>query len=67
VSGRPKATNIGPAQRRRRLVIGAAGLLAGVALVGTLISLGASPGWLLLAFAPFFVGALGVIQARERT
>jgi uncharacterized membrane protein len=67
VSERRKATNLGPVQRRRRLVIGATGLLAGVVLVGALIGLGASPGWLLLAFAPFFVGALGVIQARERT
>ena len=59
--------NIGPRGRRRRfalgLVMGAVGLVA----VAALIVAGAAPGWVLAAFVPFWVGALGLIQARERT
>jgi hypothetical protein len=64
---RMKVANIGPGQRRRRVVIGVSGLLGGLGVVGALLALGASPGWQLLAFGPFFLGALGLIQARDHT
>jgi hypothetical protein len=62
-----KTGNIGPGQRRRRLLMGVGGLAAGVGLVAALIALRASPGWLLLAFVPFLAGMLGLVQAREHT
>ncbi len=42
-------------------------LAVGAGLVAGLIALGTGPGWALLAFVPFFVGVLGLVQARERT
>lgn len=62
-----KIANIGPAQRQRRRVMGMIALALGVALAVVLIVLHTSPGWLLLAFVPFLVGMLGLVQARERT
>jgi hypothetical protein len=64
---RVKSINIGPGQRRRRLAIGIVALLLGVALVVALIWLQAGPGWVLLAFVPFFAGFLGLVQAHECT
>lgn len=63
----PHVANIGPGGQRRRLVLGVAMLAVGAAVVTLLIALGTAPGWLLLAFLPFWVGALGLIQAREKT
>jgi len=42
-------------------------LAVGAGLVAGLIALDAAPGWQLLAFPLFFAGALGILQARERT
>jgi hypothetical protein len=42
-------------------------LAAGAVLAVGLIAGGARPTWLLLAFPLFLVGALGIVQARERT
>jgi hypothetical protein len=62
-----RVANIGPHQRNRRLVAGLVMLGLGVGLVVALIAKGAAPGWLLTAIVPFWAGALGLIQARERT
>jgi hypothetical protein len=43
------------------------GLLGALGVAGALLALGAGPGWQLLAFVPFLVGALGLIQARDHT
>jgi hypothetical protein len=59
--------NIGSAGRRRRLVMGILMAAVGVILVAGLILTGATPGWVLVAFVPFWLAALGLIQARERT
>jgi hypothetical protein len=64
---RVKSINIGPRQRQRRLAIGIVALLLGVALVVALIWLEAGAAWLLVAFVPFFVGLLGLVQAHECT
>jgi hypothetical protein len=59
--------NIGPAQRRKRLLLGVASLVLGAALV---ISMSASgmPRWVRLSVVGFFlVGFTGVFQARART
>jgi hypothetical protein len=62
-----RVANIGIAGGRRRLLAGLAALALGVAIVVVVLLAGASPGWALLALAPFWGGALGVVQARERT
>jgi hypothetical protein len=59
--------NIGPRGRKMRLRAGVIGLGAAVALAGLLIALGAPRGWRLSVFVPFWVGALGVFQARDKT
>ncbi|HEV8643409.1 MAG TPA: hypothetical protein VGV13_20205 [Methylomirabilota bacterium] len=62
-----RVANIGPRERRRRLILGVVALAVGVAAVAALIIGGAARGWIVLAVVPFWVGALGLIQARERT
>jgi hypothetical protein len=62
-----KVANIGPGERRRRTVVGLSAFAVGILLVGALIALGASPGWQVVAWLPFFLGALGLIQARDHT
>lgn len=59
--------NIGPGERRKRLVQGIVALAVGVIAVGALVAMRAAPGWIFVAFVPFWAGALGLIQARERT
>jgi hypothetical protein len=59
--------NIGPSERRKRTVLGLFALAVGAVLVVTLVGLGAGAGWQLLAFPPFFMGALGIMQARRHT
>jgi len=59
--------NITGAGQRRRLTHGLIAIVLGVAIAVTIIALGLSPGWLLVLFVPFWFGALGVIQAREKT
>jgi hypothetical protein len=59
--------NLGPRQRRRRLVMGVVMTAIGVGLVITLVALGADRGWRLLAVLPFWVGALGLFQAKAET
>ena len=59
--------NIGPRGIRLRRRIGLAGFLAGAVFGLVLVLTGAPTSWRVMATAPFFVGALGWLQARERT
>ncbi len=59
--------NIGPREWRRRLVMGAGTLAAGVALALALMVTGVDRWWRVGLFVPFWVGALGVFQARAHT
>jgi hypothetical protein len=61
------AGNIGEWGRKRRRIMGVAGLTAGVAVVVVVIAAALSPGWALLAFAPFTFGVLGLSQASKST
>jgi hypothetical protein len=59
--------NIGPRQRRRRL-IGGAGLLAlGAIAAALLLGFGAQRAWRILVLLPVWGGALGLLQVREKT
>ena len=62
-----RVANIGAAGRRRRLLLGAAALGLGVVALAALLVVGVDRGWRLALLAPFWVGALGVLQARGLT
>jgi hypothetical protein len=61
------ATNIGPRGIRLRRRIGLAGFAAGAALGLWLVLSHAPFAWRVFALGPFLIGALGWLQARERT
>jgi len=63
----PRVVNIGGPGRRRRAVVGLAGVGAGAALVAGVATACAAPAWATVAVVPFWVGALGLLQAREWT
>ena len=60
-------SNIGPGERRKRLLMGVTILAVGASLALTLILIGAPRPWRLTLFLPFWMGALGVFQARANT
>ena len=59
--------NIGPRERKFRLVSGIVLLSVGVSILGALALFGAGPLWGLALFIPFWGGATGFFQAREKT
>lgn len=59
--------NIGPRQRRKRLLMGVAATVASVVALGLLLATGAPRVARLLAALPFWSGALGILQHREKT
>jgi hypothetical protein len=60
---RPDVVNIGPRGRRRRAGLGVLMLVLGAGV----IVLRPQPASLLLALPSFFIGMLGILQAREGT
>lgn len=62
-----RIANIGPRGRRQRRILGLWMVAVGLLAVGAFIVAGLAPAWTLLAFVPFWLGALGLLQARERT
>jgi hypothetical protein len=61
------AGNLGPRQRRRRLVSGIAVGLVTVALAVALTVMNVNPGWRLALLVPAFVATLGFSQAQANT
>ncbi|HEY3113795.1 MAG TPA: hypothetical protein VGJ62_08935 [Gemmatimonadaceae bacterium] len=61
------AINIGAQERRKRLTVGIVALTAGVIIAGLLVAVRAPLVWRLPLFLPFYVGALGFFQARDKT
>ena len=62
----PGVRNIGPTERRKRLALGIASLLAAVVVVAAVLSVG-WPLWTVLFTAfPLYGAAMGFIQYRER-
>lgn len=59
--------NIGSQQRRARLVGGAFAALAGATLLAMLLATDAPRLVRLLVALPFWAGAVGILQHRERT
>ena len=66
-SGTVCIANIGPRQRLRRLATGAVGALAGATLLAVLLAVEAPRAARLLVALPFWAGALGILQHREKT
>ena len=59
--------NIGPRERRRRLVVGIA-MFVIVGVVATLLVVAGAPrAWRLFVLFPAWVGSIGVFQAKEKT
>lgn len=63
----PKLPNLGPGQRRRRLMTGIVGLAVGAVGAVILVAMDAPVGWRVLLLIPFTFGALGIVQARTAT
>lgn len=59
--------NIGPRERKRRLLVAAGASIVAAALAAILAAVDAPRGWRLLLFLPFWIGALGLTQARLHT
>ena len=59
--------NIGLKQRRWRLLVGALATLAGATLLAALLAAEAPRVARLLVALPFWAGALGILQHREKT
>lgn len=59
--------NIGPQARRRRLVVGLVATAASVLVLGSLLATDSPRIARLLAALPFWAGALGILQHREKT
>jgi len=62
----PGVCNIGPAQQRRRLLLGVGSLLAAIVLVAGVLALDWSRLLLLLTVFPLYGTALGFLQYRAR-
>ena len=62
-----RAANIGPKGRRRRVLMGAATLVAGSVVLVVLLVSGVGRGWRAALWVPFWAGALGILQARAHT
>ena len=65
--GRTKLANIGPKETRKRLLMGVAMLAMGVVLAVIFTHAGVSRGWYSILFLPFWMGTLGISQARKKT
>ena len=62
-----RQTNIGPREQRRRRILGATMLAIGAIIVIGQMGMDANRLWRLATVIPFFLGALGLIQAQSGT
>ncbi len=58
--------NIGPAERRQRLVFGVIFIQLAIVCFAVLIAFGPDPGWRLLLVVPLWLGLMGIAQAQLR-
>ena len=65
--GKAELANIGPKETRKRLLMGVAMLAMGVVLAVIFTHVGVSRGWYAALFLPFWMGTLGISQARKKT
>jgi len=62
-----RIANIGSGERRARLQFGIMALVFGIAIAVLLAITGAPLVWRLPLFLPFYFGALGFFQSRDKT
>lgn len=67
MQGEACVANIGDRQRRKRLIMGGAATLASVIALAALLATDTPRFARLLAALPFWAGALGILQHREKT
>jgi type IV secretory pathway VirB3-like protein len=65
--GKAELANIGPKETRKRLIMGVAMLAMGVVMAVIFTHAGVSRGWYSVLFLPFWMGTLGISQARKKT
>ena len=65
--GKTELVNIGLKETRKRLLMGVAMLAVGVVLTIIFTHAGVSRGWYAVLLLPFWVGTLGISQARKKT
>ena len=61
------AANIGPQQRRRRMLFGLVTFAIAAVIALVLIASGASRWWRLILFLPLAAGGTGIFQALDKT
>lgn len=59
--------NIGPKESQKRLIMGVTMLAVGIAIAVALILLGLNRWWRIGLLLPFWMGSLGLFQAKEKT
>jgi MFS family permease len=62
-----RISNIGAGGRRKRLMFGIVALAVGAVIAALLVAVGAPRIWRLPLFLVFYVAALGIFQARDKT
>jgi hypothetical protein len=65
--GKAELANIGPKEIRKRQFMGVAMLAMGVVLAVVFAHADVSRGWYAALFLPFWMGTLGISQARKKT
>jgi hypothetical protein len=65
--GKAKLANIGPKEIRKRVLMGVAMLAMGVVLAIIFTRADVNRGWYSVLFLPFWIGTLGISQARKKT
>jgi len=65
--GKAELANIGPKEIRKRILMGVAMLAVGIVVAVIFAHADVSPGWYAALFLPFWMGTLGISQARKKT
>jgi hypothetical protein len=65
--GQTELVNLGPKETRKRLLMGIVMIAVGVVLAVIFSHIGVSRGWYFWLFLPFWMGTLGLSQARKKT
>jgi hypothetical protein len=65
--GKRELANIGPKEIRKRRIMGSSMLAVGIVLAVIFTHADVSRGWYAVLFLPFWMGTLGVAQARKKT
>ena len=65
--GKAELANIGSKETHKRLLMGVTMLAVSVVMAVIFTHVGVSRGWYSVLFLPFWMGTLGISQARKKT